>query len=55
MVNTPQGDSLGFIAIAGGLLNNIFNILNPALTAIFYILSITWLCVQIYHKVKKRQ
>lgn len=55
MVNTPQGNAFGFIAVYTAMLNSFFNLLNPVLADIFYLLSITWLAVQIYHKLKKEK
>jgi hypothetical protein len=52
MVNNPQMNSIGTSALIISTLNSFFQMLNPVLTGIFYILSISWLIIQIYHKSK---
>ena len=46
--------SFGFITVYIAMINSFFNVLNPVLTAIFYITSIAWLGLQIYYKIKKK-
>lgn len=45
---------LGVTLVSAGMLNSVFNMLNPILTGLFYIASIIWLCVQIFNKLKKK-
>jgi hypothetical protein len=53
MHNTPEFNAIGGMTICLSALNSFFQILNPLLTGVFYIASILWLIVQIYHKIKK--
>jgi hypothetical protein len=51
-----QSDELNAMGVATtciALFNSFFSMLNPVLTGIFYILSIGWLGVQIYYKIKR--
>jgi hypothetical protein len=51
-----QSDELNAMGIATtciALFNSFFSMLNPVLTGVFYILSIGWLGVQIYYKIKR--
>jgi len=52
-----QSDELNAMGVATtciALFNSFFSMLNPVLTGIFYILSIGWLGVQIYYKIKNK-
>lgn len=51
-VNSPEANVAGFAVACLTALNSFFQMFNPVLTGIFYVASIAWLCVQIYHKVK---
>jgi len=46
---------LGLTLVSAGMLNSYFNMLNPILTAIFYVASIIWLCIQIFNKIKNEK
>jgi hypothetical protein len=46
---------LGVALVSAGMLNSVFNMLNPILTGLFYIASIIWLCVQIFNKLKNKK
>ena len=51
-----QSDELNAMGVATtciALFNSFFSMLNPVLTGIFYMLSIGWLGVQIYYKIKR--
>jgi hypothetical protein len=51
-----QSDELNAMGVATtciALFNSFFSMLNPVLTGVFYILSIGWLSVQIYYKIKR--
>jgi hypothetical protein len=51
-----QSDELNAMGVATtciALFNSFFSMLNPVLTGVFYILSIGWLGVQIYYKIKR--
>jgi len=51
-----QSDELNAMGVATtciALFNSFFSMLNPVLTGLFYILSIGWLGVQIYYKIKR--
>jgi len=52
-----QSDELNAMGVATtciALFNSFFSMLNPVLTGIFYMLSIGWLGVQIYYKIKNK-
>ena len=52
-----QSDELNAMGVATtciALFNSFFSMLNPVLTGVFYILSIGWLGVQIYYKIKNK-
>ena len=55
MENNPQLNTAGATAMCLSALNSFFQVLDPILTGIFYIVSITWLIVQIYHKTKAKK
>ena len=51
-----QSDELNAMGVATtciALFNSFFSMLNPVLPGVFYILSIGWLGVQIYYKIKR--
>lgn len=51
-----QSDELNAMGVAStciALFNSFFSMLNPVLTGVFYVLSIGWLGVQIYYKIKR--
>jgi hypothetical protein len=52
MINSPEANTLGVTATCLAALNSFFQVFNPLITGVFYIASITWLCVQIYYKIK---
>lgn len=51
-MNSPEANAAGFMTACLTALNSFFQMFNPVLTGLFYVASIAWLCVQIYHKVK---
>jgi hypothetical protein len=55
MENNPQINTAGVTAMCLSALNSFFQVLNPILTGIFYVASITWLIVQIYYKMKPKK
>ena len=51
-----QSDELNAMGVATtciALFNSFFSMLNPVLTGVFYVLSIGWLGIQIYYKIKR--
>ena len=48
-------EPLAAILITTGMMNAWFEMFNPILTGIFYLVSITWLFVQIYFKIKYKK
>jgi hypothetical protein len=55
MITDPTANTAGGVTTVIALLNSVFQMLNPVLTGIFYIASIGWLGVQIYHKIKYKK
>jgi hypothetical protein len=53
MNNSTELNAAGVATTCIALFNSFFSMLNPVLTGIFYILSIGWLGVQIYYKIKR--
>ena len=53
LLNSPEGQTAGLAVACLSLLNSFFEVFNPVLTGIFYIVSITWLGIQMYYKIKK--
>jgi hypothetical protein len=51
----PKLEAAGALTTCVAALNSFFQLLNPILTGIFYILSIGWLMHQIYIKYKKNK
>jgi len=54
-VNTPEANTAGLLTTCLAALNTFFQMFNPVFTGIFYISSITWLCVQIYYRIKDKK
>ena len=55
MINSPEANTLGITTTCLAALNSFFQVFNPLITGLFYIASITWLCIQIYYKIKNRK
>jgi len=55
MHNNPEFNTIGLVSISLTTLNSLFQVFNPILTGLFYIASISWLCVQIYYKLKGKR
>jgi hypothetical protein len=55
MVPNPPLNAVGATALVISALNSFFSMLDPILTGLFYIVSITWLVIQIYYKVKYKK
>jgi len=53
MYQSPEFNTAGVATTCIALFNSFFSMLNPVLTGLFYILSIGWLGVQIYYKIKR--
>jgi hypothetical protein len=53
MHQSPELNAAGVTTTCIALFNSFFSMLNPVLTGLFYILSIGWLGVQIYYKIKR--
>jgi hypothetical protein len=53
MNDSTELNAAGVATMCIALFNSFFSMLNPVLTGIFYILSIGWLGVQIYYKIKR--
>ena len=53
MHESPELNAAGVATTCIALFNSLFSMLNPVLTGLFYILSIGWLGVQIYYKIKR--
>jgi hypothetical protein len=53
MHQSNELNAAGVATTCIALFNSFFSMLNPVLTGIFYILSIGWLGVQIYYKIKR--
>jgi hypothetical protein len=51
-VNDSTTNTVGILSTTVAFVNSFFGMLNPILTAIFYIASIGWLGVQIFYKIK---
>jgi hypothetical protein len=54
MHQSPEFNTAGIATTCIALFNSFFSMLNPVLTGLFYILSIGWLGVQIYYKIKNK-
>ena len=54
-VNTPEANTAGLVTTCLAALNTFFQMFNPVFTGLFYIASITWLCVQIYYRIKDKK
>ena len=54
-LNNPEANTLGLIVTCLAALNSFFEMFNPLLTGMFYLLSIGWLVVQIYYKIKNKK
>jgi hypothetical protein len=54
MHQSPELNAAGITTTCIALFNSFFSMLNPVLTGLFYILSIGWLGVQIYYKIKNK-
>jgi hypothetical protein len=54
MHQSPELNAAGVTTTCIALFNSFFSMLNPVLTGLFYILSIGWLGVQIYYKIKNK-
>ena len=54
-LNTPELNTAGAVTTCLTLFNSVFQMLNPVLTGIFYIVSIGWLLTQIYFKIKNKK
>ena len=54
MHQSPELNAAGVTTTCIALFNRFFSMLNPVLTGLFYILSIGWLGVQIYYKIKNK-
>jgi hypothetical protein len=54
MHQSPELNAAGIATTCIALFNSFFSMLNPVLTGLFYILSIGWLGVQIYYKIKNK-
>jgi len=55
MHNNPEFNFIGFISVSLATLNSFFQVFNPLLTGLFYIASISWLCIQMYYKIKGKK
>ena len=55
LITDPTANTAGVAATTIAFLNSMFQMLNPILTGIFYIASVCWLGVQIYHKIKYKK
>jgi hypothetical protein len=53
MYQSDELNAMGVATTCIALFNSFFSMLNPVLTGVFYILSIGWLGVQIYYKIKR--
>ena len=53
MHQSPELNAMGVATTCIALFNSFFSMLNPVLTGIFYVLSIGWLGIQIYYKIKR--
>ena len=53
MYQSPELNAMGVATTCIALFNSFFSMLNPVLTGIFYVLSIGWLGIQIYYKIKR--
>jgi len=53
MYQSDELNAMGIATTCIALFNSFFSMLNPVLTGVFYILSIGWLGVQIYYKIKR--
>jgi hypothetical protein len=54
-INNPETNTVGIVITCLAALNSFFEMFNPLLTGIFYVLSIGWLVVQIYYKIKNKK
>jgi hypothetical protein len=50
--NNSEFNAMGLTATCLAWFNQFFNIMNPALQFILYSVSITWIIIQIYYKIK---
>jgi hypothetical protein len=53
MHQSNELNAMGVATTCIALFNSFFSMLNPVLTGVFYMLSIGWLGVQIYYKIKR--
>ena len=54
MHQSPELNAMGVATTCIALFNSFFSMLNPLLTGLFYIISIGWLGIQIYYKIKNK-
>ena len=54
MHQSPELNAAGAATTCIALFNSFFSMLNPVLTGLFYIISIGWLGIQIYYKIKNK-
>lgn len=54
-IDNPEANILGLTITCLAAINSFFEMFNPLLTGIFYLLSISWLIVQIYYKIKGKK
>jgi hypothetical protein len=54
MHQSPELNAMGVATTCIALFNSFFSMLNPALTGLFYVISIGWLGIQIYYKIKNK-
>lgn len=53
MHQSNELNAMGVATTCIALFNSFFSMLNPVFTGLFYIVSIGWLGVQIYYKIKR--
>ena len=52
--NNSTYNSIGATSTTVAFFNSFFQMLNPVLTGLFYVLSMGWLGIQIYYKIKNK-
>lgn len=55
IITDPAANTAGAAASVIAFTNSLFQMLNPVFTGIFYAVSICWLVVQIYYKIKYKK
>jgi hypothetical protein len=50
--NNQEMNAMGLTATCLAWLDTFFHVMNPALQFILYSVSITWIIIQIYYKIK---